>query len=321
MEKLSKKVLFILVLVIVSMILGITKVFANDPNSNPGTNTTGTGTDTLTLTVKNGAKYSSYDENERIGVIYTLLMADKLVKENGPEDMESFQLYKDQEGKLVLMYEEQSGRFAYGDGYHNISYEITDDVRNAMQADINNNSDYDDSYKNIIQNIIDNIKQVELKFASVSHFLINIDGLGRITYAYEEEELSYDKDDMSQSCYVPYIGTYKVGAKADDGWKFVKWTKNGEDYSTNPEITVTLEEENFELVAVFDMVEDVSENSENLEDLENSEEPEGSQESEKAETTNKSNNPTTGDNITTLTTIFVIAMLGAFISIRLNKRL
>ena len=38
---------------------------------------------------------------------------------------------------------------------------------------------------------------------------------------------------------------------ADDGWKFVKWTKNGEDFSEEPEITVEVAE-GVEYMAVFE---------------------------------------------------------------------
>ncbi len=42
------------------------------------------------------------------------------------------------------------------------------------------------------------------------------------------------------------------GAKADeDGWHFVKWTRNGEDYSVDPIITVELTEDS-DFVAVFE---------------------------------------------------------------------
>ena len=39
-------------------------------------------------------------------------------------------------------------------------------------------------------------------------------------------------------------------AKAHDGWTFTKWTKNGEDYSTEDQITVEFTED-VEYIAIF----------------------------------------------------------------------
>ncbi|MBQ2058147.1 MAG: hypothetical protein II488_00070, partial [Firmicutes bacterium] len=46
--------------------------------------------------------------------------------------------------------------------------------------------------------------------------------------------------------------TYTILAYPDKGWKFVKWTKNGEDISTEPQITVEVGEDS-DFVAVFDV--------------------------------------------------------------------
>ncbi|MBR1899283.1 MAG: hypothetical protein IJ825_10455 [Oscillospiraceae bacterium] len=48
--------------------------------------------------------------------------------------------------------------------------------------------------------------------------------------------------------------TYVFAAKADDGFTFLKWTKDGNDYSTDEQITVTLSED-AEYTAVFDIAE------------------------------------------------------------------
>ena len=39
--------------------------------------------------------------------------------------------------------------------------------------------------------------------------------------------------------------------KPDEGWEFVKWTKDGEDFSTDEEITVEVSEY-VEYIAVFE---------------------------------------------------------------------
>ena len=42
-----------------------------------------------------------------------------------------------------------------------------------------------------------------------------------------------------------------IKAKPDEGWKFVKWTKDGEDFSEESEITVEVTE-NVDYIAVFE---------------------------------------------------------------------
>ena len=83
---------------------------------------------------------------------------------------------------------------------------------------------------------------------------INIEGFGQIAYAPEGEELEFDEDFPAQSAQLNLEGpeTYQFAAKADEGWKFVKWTKDGEDYSTDAEITVELTEGQTEYIAVFE---------------------------------------------------------------------
>lgn len=45
-----------------------------------------------------------------------------------------------------------------------------------------------------------------------------------------------------------------IGAKPDEGWKFSKWTKNGEDFSSDEQFTYSVTE-NVEFRAVFEPVE------------------------------------------------------------------
>ena len=87
---------------------------------------------------------------------------------------------------------------------------------------------------------------------------INIDGMGSgmIAYAKKGETIEFDNEFPSQSAYLGLEGpeTYVFAAKANEGSKFVKWTKNGEDYSTDAEITVELTED-AEFLAVFEETE------------------------------------------------------------------
>ena len=83
---------------------------------------------------------------------------------------------------------------------------------------------------------------------------VNIEGMGQIAYAQEGEEPQFDEEFPAQSAVLNLEGpaTYQFAAKADEGWKFVKWTKNGADYSTDAQITVELEEGHAEYIAVFE---------------------------------------------------------------------
>ena len=82
---------------------------------------------------------------------------------------------------------------------------------------------------------------------------INTEGMGTIAYGLEGENVVFDKDFPNQSTMVNLTepGTYVIKAKPDDGWKFVKWTKDGEDFSEETDITVEVAED-VEYIAVFD---------------------------------------------------------------------
>ena len=82
---------------------------------------------------------------------------------------------------------------------------------------------------------------------------MNIEGMGRIAYALEDEELELDDEYPFQSAQINLAEptVYQMGAKADDGWRFVKWTKDGEDFSTEPVLTLTLDE-TADYIAVFE---------------------------------------------------------------------
>lgn len=83
---------------------------------------------------------------------------------------------------------------------------------------------------------------------------INTEGVGRIAYGKEGETVEFDDEFPTQSVAenVAEPTKYVIKAKPDEGYKFVKWTKNGEDFSTEPEITVEVSED-VEYIAVFDV--------------------------------------------------------------------
>ena len=88
---------------------------------------------------------------------------------------------------------------------------------------------------------------------AITTLMINTEGMGAIAYGLEGEEIEFDEDFPKQSAIVNLTepGTYVIKAKPDDGWKFVKWTKDGEDFSEETDITVEVSE-NVEYIAVFD---------------------------------------------------------------------
>ena len=84
---------------------------------------------------------------------------------------------------------------------------------------------------------------------------VNTEGIGCIEVAEGEETPVVDKEFPAQSFGSMFAKGTKVTMLAyetEDGWSFVKWTKNGEDYATEAQITVTVEEE-AEYIAVFMM--------------------------------------------------------------------
>ena len=82
---------------------------------------------------------------------------------------------------------------------------------------------------------------------------INVDGFGNIAYAEGEETPEVDPEAPYQSAQINLAEPAKhtLLAWPDAGNKFVKWTKNGEDFSTDAQITVLLDE-TAEFIAVFE---------------------------------------------------------------------
>ena len=133
----------------------------------------------------------------------------------------------------------------------------------------NLDSEYDDYEGDYIVTISEEGEEgvmVEVKGGETYHFAmeetpdyigllkINTEGVGTIAYGPEGTEVEFEEDFPTQSVAenVAAPTTYVIKAKPEEGWKFVKWTKNGEDFSTEPEITVEVSED-FEYIAVFDV--------------------------------------------------------------------
>ena len=82
--------------------------------------------------------------------------------------------------------------------------------------------------------------------------MINTEGMGQISTAADGEKLEFSDDAPLQSSQVivPAGTEIEIGAKADDGYKFVKWTLGGKTYSEDETIEITVSED-MEFTAVF----------------------------------------------------------------------
>ena len=82
---------------------------------------------------------------------------------------------------------------------------------------------------------------------------INTEGLGNIAHAEGETEPEIDPEYPFQSAQINLAEpeTYSILAWPQAGSRFVKWTKDGEDFSAEPRITVVLKE-SADYVAVFE---------------------------------------------------------------------
>ncbi len=98
---------------------------------------------------------------------------------------------------------------------------------------------------------------MELPTASI-FISINTEGWGSIDYA-EGEEAPEPEEYSYQSAQINLAdpAVYTLVARPDPGSVFVKWTKNGEDFSTEATVTLLLEE-SAEFVAVFEDPDSVS---------------------------------------------------------------
>ena len=97
-------------------------------------------------------------------------------------------------------------------------------------------------------------KPAEMPTASFSVF-ISTEGLGHINYA--QGDATPDMEELFTSAQINLADaeTYTLAAAPEEGWRFVKWVCSGEDYSTEPMITLVLDE-SADFVAVFEEAEE-----------------------------------------------------------------
>lgn len=97
------------------------------------------------------------------------------------------------------------------------------------------------------------IVPVTIPAKDVETYLMNIytSGDGKVGCALSGDELDGYHDNIIEN-FIPSGTTYTLYSQPGNGCSFVKWTKNGEDYSEGATITVTITED-VEYVAVFAM--------------------------------------------------------------------
>ena len=81
---------------------------------------------------------------------------------------------------------------------------------------------------------------------------IKTDGMGQIAIAEGDEALAFDDESLIRGAVLELVepSDYTFAAKADEGYRFVKWTKNGEMFSADAQIALALTE-SADYVAVF----------------------------------------------------------------------
>lgn len=87
---------------------------------------------------------------------------------------------------------------------------------------------------------------------SIAIVTLEADGMGQIALAEGDEPLAFDDESLIRGAVLELVepADYTFAARADEGYRFVKWTKNGETLSTDAQITLALTE-SADYVAVF----------------------------------------------------------------------
>ena len=99
------------------------------------------------------------------------------------------------------------------------------------------------------------LKKMDIPTATI-FVNINTEGYGFFDYAREEDGLVFDEEYPATSAIVNLAeaDSYILEARPGEGYQFVKWTKNGEDLSTEAIITETFDA-SADYIAVFEPVE------------------------------------------------------------------
>lgn len=130
-------------------------------------------------------------------------------------------------------------------------------------------SEYDDYDGDFIVTVTEEGEdgvQVEIEGRETLHFTpkphedkttlrVNTWGIGEVAFAREGEEIQFDDEYPMTSHYINADPGSKfiISARTqEEGWHFVRWMRNGEAFSEEPEITVEVTDD-VEYEAVFDV--------------------------------------------------------------------
>ena len=119
-----------------------------------------------------------------------------------------------------------------------------------------NGEDYSDSIR--IEVTVSEDVELTAVFEDTSNYLdvyVNAEGSGQVTFADFGKTIDFDYENPAQSILINGEAGEKfiLGALADKGWGFVKWTKDGEDFSTSEFVEIEVEAD-VEYTAVFEML-------------------------------------------------------------------
>ena len=84
---------------------------------------------------------------------------------------------------------------------------------------------------------------------------LNTEGLGQVSYYIDEvNKMDFDDEYPNQSTYTTFenASIVSIDAKADEGWKFIMWTKDGKELSKDSKLDISVSEDT-ELIAVFEV--------------------------------------------------------------------
>ena len=130
------------------------------------------------------------------------------------------------------------GKLSMDEGGKELAVTVTEEGEDGLQVVVEGGETY-------------HFKSMELpEPAAVLH--VEVEGMGHFNFwkqGEQPEEQGYPWTWTQQALEEP--ATYVVECSADEGSTFVKWKRNGEDYSTDEQIEVTVEED-VTLVAVFE---------------------------------------------------------------------
>ncbi len=105
-----------------------------------------------------------------------------------------------------------------------------------------------------IFSIVKYVKKVKTNSSGGIILKLDTDGLGQVSYYVDKKnKIDFNDKHPKQSVSTTFedTTTITIDAKADKGWKFIKWTKDDKDYSKKSKLKIKVSNKT-ELIAVFE---------------------------------------------------------------------